>query len=856
MTPQPPRAGARIGQPVVWLAVLLAFIAAAGGGLIWQASERAQAELQQQARLRAEQRATQLADAKAGQVQALLGGIDVALLQLRREWRGDPAAFDPIARSVIAALPPGSISHVSVSDAVGDTVYQSLGTPDRTNIADREHFRAQQQADRDQLHVGKAVTSRLARNAWTVVVNRPLLQAGRFAGTMNVSVPTAYLAQQLAALALDARDVVAIVNDDGSFVARSRDHLVAMGRKVPPVRPFLADRQSERGLFRQPGEIDGVARFYAWQRLPGQGLVVAVGLAEDDALAPLAAGRDRERRVFALLLAVVLAAGAAVAALLWQAARQQRAIEGSERRYRSLLDTLPDATFLVRNGLFAYVNPATLRLFGANDAAQLIGQPVLDRIHPDFHATVRGRRHQLQELHQRVPPAEERYLRLDGSEVEVEVSAAPFRDDQGPASQVVARDITERRRAARALQQLADDLEHRVQERTAALSAARDEAERANQAKSEFLSRMSHELRTPLNAVLGFGQLLERDLQEPGPRAQVRHILRAGQHLLDLINDVLDLARVEAGHLAVSVEPVLLQPLIADCLILVRPQAEARRLSVSAPPGGDPRQAWADRMRLKQVLLNLLSNAVKYNRTGGQVLVHVEDEDSHWRLCVDDTGPGLDAAQQARLFVPFERLDADRSAVEGTGIGLALSMRLVELMHGQIGVDSEVGRGSRFWVRLPKAGVPVRPPAAVLPAPAPADDAELSAAQRLELLCIEDNPVNLQVLEHMVALRPRWRLRAASTPTSGLALARARRPRLILLDIHLPEMDGWSVMKVLREDPATCDIPVVAVSAHAMPADLARGRAVGFADYLTKPLDLRHLLEVLDRHATATADPG
>jgi len=848
--------GVRPGQPVVWLAALLALFAVAGVGLVRLASDRAQAELQRQALLRAEQRAAQLADAQAGRVQALLAGIDVALLQLRRNWHGDAAAFDPIARSVILALPAGSISHVTVANASGDTVYHSLGTADRVNIADREHFRVHQQSGRDQLHVGKAVQSRLAGNAWTVIVNRPLQDAGRFAGTMNVSVPTAYFAKQLAALALDERDVVTLFSDDGSFIARSREHLLAMGRRLPSDRPFLVDRQAEHGLFRTSGELDGVARFYAWRRLPEQGLVVAVGLAEDSALAPLAADRERERRLFGLLLVVVLAAGTAVGVLLWQAGRQQRALERGERRYRQLLDALPDATFLERDGRFAHVNPATLRLFGAEAAEQLIGQPVLDRVHPDFHASVRLRREQMHQRLQAVPAAEERYLRLDGSEVDVEVSAAPFLDEQGVSSQVVARDITERRRTARALQQLADDLERRVQERTAALTAARDEAERANQAKSEFLSRMSHELRTPLNAVLGFGQLLERELREPGPRGQVRHILQAGQHLLDLINDVLDLARVEAGQLPVSVEPVLLQPLIADCLSLVRPQAEARRLAVSAPPGGDPRQAWADRTRLKQVLLNLLSNAVKYNRPGGQLAVQIEDQDSHWRLCVDDSGPGLDAAQQARLFVPFERLDADQRAVEGTGIGLALSRRLVELMHGQIGVDSEVGRGSRFWVRLPKAGVPVLPALAAPAAPALAGDPLPADPQQLELLCIEDNPINLQVVEHMVALRPRWRLHAARTPTRGLELARTRRPRLILLDIHLPEMDGWSVMQVLREDPATRDIPVVAVSAHAMPADLARGRAAGFADYLTKPLDLRHLLEVLDRHAAASAGPA
>ncbi len=840
---------------MVWLAGLLLLLVAAGAGLLWLQDEQAQQDRHREAVQRTEQRAQQLAGALAGQMQALLGGIDVTLQQLRREWRGAPSgSFDALARDLIAALPAGSISHVTVVDAEGRSVYNSLGSAESVSLADRTHFLVHQQAgEADRLYVGRPVASRLAHDTWITIVNRPLLRDGRFAGTLNVSVPTEYFARQLDGLSLGARDVVSVIHADGSFIARSREHAGAMGRRLPAERPFLLGDGASGGLFRVAGEVDGVTRLYAWKRLPATGLVVSVGLAEDEALKPLAAGRERERLLFGSLLAVMLLAGTAVAALLWQGSRRQRALERNERRYRLLLDSSPDAIFLVRDGHFSYVNPATLKLLGAEEPAQIVGRPVLAHIHPDHHASVAARREQLQQRHA-VPAQEERYLRLDGSVVEVEVTAAPFVDEHGVSSQVIVRDVAERRRAARALQQLADDLERRVSERTAELERARDEAERANRAKSEFLSRMSHELRTPLNAILGFGQLLELDLREPGPRAQVQQILDAGRHLLALINDVLDLARIEAGHLAVSTEVVALQPLVADCLALLQPQARARQIELSAPAADDRRQLRADRTRLKQVLLNLLANAVKYNRVGGRVAVLVEDRGEHWRLCVDDTGPGLDAGQQARLFVPFERLEAADSAIEGTGIGLALSRRLVELMHGRIGVVSERGRGSRFWVELPKA-----PDLAPAPAPAllPADAGALrdgAGPGQHELLYIEDNPVNLLLVQHIVALRPQWRLLTASLPSQGLILARTRRPRLVLLDIHLPEMDGFAVMRVLREDPATRDIPVVAVSAHAMPADLARGRAAGFADYLTKPLELERMLELLD--AQAAVDPA
>ncbi len=388
---------------------------------------------------------------------------------------------------------------------------------------------------------------------------------------------------------------------------------------------------------------------------------------------------------------------------------------------------------------------------------------------------------------------------------------------------------------------------------------ARDEAERANQAKSEFLSRMSHELRTPLNAILGFGQLLDR-ANLPGEQADnVQEVLHAGRHLLDLINEVLDLARIESGKFSVSKEPVALQALLADCLALIRPQAEARGIHIAAPAADCDAQVQADRTRLKQVLLNLLSNAVKYNRPEGHVSVTCKHLGGAIQIRIDDSGPGLSPAQQARLFKPFERLGADSTGIEGTGIGLALSKRLMEAMDGDIGVDSTPGAGSTFWLRLPAA---VGAANAVGPVAAVAATSALHAGgqARFDVLCIEDNPANLRLIERILAYRPDIRLLAAGTPSLGLELARAERPALILLDINLPEMDGYAVMACLRENAATRDIPVIAVSANAMPQDLARGQAAGFVDYLTKPLEIGRFLAAVDAvigtPAAAAAQPG
>jgi PAS domain S-box-containing protein len=830
------------------LALLVVALTAGGAGLSWWQADRARDQMREQLLLQSDQRGRQLADAMGGQMDALLSGIDLALLQLRREWDGDAARFDPLARALLASLPSGAVSHVTVVGADGHTVYNSLDHAERVWVGDREHFKAHLDGG-DRLVVGAPVLSRLGKN-WTFIVNRPILRDGAFAGTMNMSVTTQYVASRLAALELSPRDIVALVHPSGVFMARSRDNAQAMGQRLPADRPFLVDPAATHGAFRTPGLVDGVPRLYSWRRLSDHGLVVAIGLDEPAALAPLEAGVVGGQAPLRALIVAAVLLGGSVAGLLWLSDRRQRALERSEQRYRALIDNASDAIFFNEGGRFTHLNPAAVRLFGARDAGDLVGRPVIDRIHPDSRDAVRERVRVLTKEHRAVPPLPERYLRLDGSVVDVEVTAAPFDGDGEPGMQVIVRDITERRRAEQALQQLNAELEQRVVQRTAEIAAARDEAERANRAKSEFLSRMSHELRTPLNAILGFGQLLAMDRSDPARAAHVREILTAGRHLLELINEVLDLARIEAGHFSVSVEPVALGPLVDECMGLLRPQAEARGITLHGGAADVPWTVRADRTRLRQVLLNLIGNAIKYNRPQGRVSVHAVADGDVVRLRVDDTGPGLDAAQRARLFVPFERLGVADPQIEGTGIGLALSKRLIELMGGAIGVDSRPGEGSSFWVELPRAVEP----AVAIAAPSAAGEAVAAApatSPRIDVVCIEDNEANARLVEHICALRPAVRLHTATTPAEGLALAHAHRPALVLLDIHLPGMDGFAVLERLRADPVTRDVPVIAVSANAMPRDIERARAAGFDDYLTKPLQVTDVLQLLDAHGAA-----
>ena len=422
----------------------------------------------------------------------------------------------------------------------------------------------------------------------------------------------------------------------------------------------------------------------------------------------------------------------------------------------------------------------------------------------------------------------------------------------------IAREAAERGAAQREVMRLNAQLEQRVHERTmqleqanSELATAMEEAKSASHAKSAFLSSMSHELRTPLNAILGFAQILSSD-KLPSTVLQKKefasHILKSGRHLLTLINEILDLAKVESGTLALSLEPVGLDDILQECQSMIAPLAAQRGIRMVFP-ASCRFHAHADRTRLKQVLLNLLSNALKYNRELGAVLVDCAMTSSDTvRLSVQDTGRGLRGDQLDLLFQPFNRLGQESGAEEGTGIGLVVTKRLVELMGGQIGVSSTVGVGSVFWVDL-RATRPspalVAPPAAV-PAVAPAPSAGGAEPGRATVLYVEDNPANVKLVEEMLRLRPELRLISAGDGHHGIELARAHLPRVILMDINLPCVSGTDAMRLLRADPLTADIPVIALSANAMPREVEKGMADGFFRYLTKPINIDEFCAALD----------
>ena len=380
------------------------------------------------------------------------------------------------------------------------------------------------------------------------------------------------------------------------------------------------------------------------------------------------------------------------------------------------------------------------------------------------------------------------------------------------------------------------------------LNRAKAVAEKANLAKSDFLSSMSHELRSPLNAILGFAQLMESDPvpQTATQKESTGQILQAGWYLLDLINEILDLALIESGKLLLSQESMSLDEVLIDCQAMIEPQAQKHGITMNFYNLNEACFIHADRTRVKQILINLLSNAIKYNHAGGTVVVDCAVKSSERvRISVTDTGPGLSPEKLTQLFQPFNRLGQENSGEEGTGIGLVMTKRLVELMGGVIGVQSTIGKGSVFWVELMRAEEPMLEE---VQGDAQKNTPSLAAhnAEIRTLLYVEDNPANLRLVEQLVLRRPNMRLLSAGDATLGIKLAREQQPEVILMDINLPGISGIRALAILRDDPVTQHIPVVAISANAMPHDIRKGLEAGFFRYLTKPIKVDAFMVALD----------
>ena len=514
--------------------------------------------------------------------------------------------------------------------------------------------------------------------------------------------------------------------------------------------------------------------------------------------------------------------------MLVQIQSQDSALRKAEEKYRLIFEDAIEGMFQTTpDGKCLSANPALARMYGYDSPEELMAiSDIGEVVYVDPERRNEFKR--LIEAQGFVELFECEVYRKDRSKIWLCANARAVRDATGAIAyyEGTVEDITQRKRVA--------------------------EVERANKAKSEFLSRVSHELRTPLNAILGFGQLLERQSPSETQRTRIRHILNAGKHLLGLINEVLDISRIESGRMQLSLEPVCAADALTEALDLMRPLAAERSIQLSTLASFDNSVfVLADRQRLKQVLLNLLTNAVKYTPVSGTVSVaHNTNGDESVRILVHDTGPGIPNEKLARLFIPFERLGAEKSNVEGTGLGLALSQRLMQAMGGSIGVESTVGKGSTFWLELPRTKSPLQN-RSLQKIKAGDRGAHAKAANR-KVLYVEDNVSNLTLVEQILEERPEIELLTAMQGKLGLDLARQHSPDLILLDVHLPDLDGREVLSELKSSETTRNIPVVVISADATTHQIKRLMTAGSDTYLTKPLDVVEFFRVLDKTFAAS----
>ena len=752
-----------------------------------------------------------------------------AVASLQRDVAAGVYGSKPAIHDLLKAIQGSSpvMRAIGWTDAAGNLAASSLyATPPPLNIAEQDQFLAQRNAATRGLFLSVPRSSKRTGER-IISVSRPLEASdGSFAGIAIGLVDPDYFLRVFRSVELGPSRVAVLLRDDGVIMVREPANDDLLGRTVAGGSLFREHPPREAaGTLHGRAFPEDSERIISYARVPGTAQIVSVSIKRADALAPFRKSliRGGLRLGFTLL---ALFGGAQL--LTVQLRRRQRA----DGEFRDLLEAAPDAMVIVdAEGRIVLVNAEAERLFG-HARGELLGRSIEMLVPDRFRvAHVAARTAFVREPRFR-PMGSGRELvglRKDGTEFPIEVSLGPLKTADGVLVSSAVRDISAQKHFE------------------AELAKAKLAAEAASRAKSDFLSRMSHELRTPLNAVIGFAQMLQMDPNRSLTQKQkdyADHIISGGHHLLNLVNEVLDLAGIESGRIRLSIERVAVRDAIEAVHGTMMPLAQKAALAFTATLADGVADVRADELRLRQVLINLVANAIKYNRAGGTVaLAAAPAPGDRVRFTVTDSGIGIPAERRKDIFQPFQRLGAEYTAVEGTGIGLALARHFVEAMGGTIGFASEPGRGSSFWVDLPAE--------AAAGAAAPLPEASAQAAPRalaggFSLLYVEDNPANLRLMEHLLSTLPKVAMLSAPTPQLGLELAVAHRPDVIVLDLNLPGMTGGELLQRLKALPETCAIPVIALSAAAFPRDVKRGLEAGFFRYVTKPIDVGVFLSAVD----------
>ncbi len=797
---------------VLLLAVLI-------GGL-WTSVLR-QVRLEEDEAVRATERTNQnLVIAHAAHVQLSIEKFDQLLRVVRELSQRDGAPFDLESHLSAIQAERNFMISLGVVDARGDHI-QRAPTNVSVNIADREYFLWHKERPEDFLYFGKPIQGRTSK-AWGVTLSiRRFKPDGSFNGIVYMLLNPAFFTQLYEHSDLGENGAMALIGQDGITRARRNGNKVSFGEDIKASRLFVEWPSHKAGSYIGKAASDGERRIASFRELDHYPLIALVASGYSEAMAPV---EERARRYYAaaalgtlLLLALV--------SLSWlrqqEDERAMRRLKSSEARYRMLFEHNLDGVLLARprDGQVLAANPAAQAILGQTEnelRTRLVGDLL------NFGGAIVE---QLATAND-VPAAaglQVRTQRADGREIDIQLAARGYVNEHGePVLYLVFNDITARKALEAEQARLIAEAE--------TASRAKDVAERANRAKSEFMSRVSHELRTPLNAILGFSQLLALDTSNglrTNQRTQVGQIQHAGQHLLALIDDLLDISRLESGSLRLQLAPIDLVDLAHEVVSQTAGAAAQRSVKVLVDAGARPRiTVQADRTRLHQIVTNLVSNAIKFSRLDGQVTIQLRGAEAHAAVAVIDNGIGISEADMARLFTPFERLGREALGIEGTGIGLVISRRLAELMGGSIEVKSVEKVGSTFTLTLPAAA----------PALAPArPDAAATLGQRAHLLYVDDDAASRLIMRGLIALRPHWTFASADSGHAALAAASAQPPDVVLINPELPDMPVAELLQALRAQLGSAAVPCIAVVPMAAPGEVSAATAAGFAGRVTKP---------------------
>ncbi|MEN9374172.1 MAG: hypothetical protein RIR79_1724 [Pseudomonadota bacterium] len=831
--------------------------------LLWNRLEVLHEEELREAHTRMEKRAETMNIAVEQYVEMMLLSIDNTLRQLRLAYIANPKDFDNIVKESMQNLPLGLVRFVTVFGTNGDLLYSSSRLNTFFNAQDREHFKIHAESQGDQLFISEPITGRLT-SAPIVQLTRPIrTKEGQFIGVIGLPLRPEFVSERLHDLHIESNDVVAIIRMNGSFVSRSRNLQEALQTKVSDQRPYLRASPGEHGLFHDASTINHTVLAFSWRRMSRWPLAVVVGVDEAPELSNLRQKWSAERQRTGLGILAMLMLTTAIIVLLQRITHHNLKLRDSRARFRYLFEKNQTILRNASDGI-CIVNTTGHAVEVSDSFCNMLGYPYDKLI--GLHAVqwdIRYSAEEIQKATNRVVTKGKRmelhslYRTRDGREFPVELSVVPFENQKETLLFCTIRDVTRHQQAKQALEAA-----------NTALQIRSAEAEAANRAKSAFLATMSHEIRTPLNAIIGMGYLLEHSELNRQQREHIIAIQVAGKNLLSLINDVLDVSKIEAGEIMLETTPFSLTVLCDEMHSMFAIAAQKKGLTLNiAPLASDlPKVVEGDETRIQQMLINLLGNALKFTEKGmvelGILLADTLENSVRLRFEIRDTGIGMTEEQQSRLFKPFSQADSSTTRkYGGTGLGLSIVRQLAEVMGGSVGVESHIGQGSFFWLELPlqisHTPLPASSPSLSSSTPHPTVEStvessvessvEMPTLSDVRVLVVDDNRMNREVCAQILASQGAQTTLAASATEALDALLRGQPEGydVVLMDIQMPDMNGIEATRRIKQEPRLQSVCIIALTAGITPEERQQAFDAGMVNVLSKPIDPPKLVRVL-----------